>query len=77
METHIATKKEHRCSACGRKIPLGARYFYDNGIIEHTNCLDYANQPMLELFFNQNRKSVEMKYAPHDKVDSFGRLIED
>ena len=58
METHIAKRKPHRCSSCGREIPIGARYFSDAGgeIREHTNCLEYEKYPLLDAGYNKNRK---------------------
>ena len=57
METHIATRKNHRCSECGKRIPIGARYFADcdGGIREHTNCLDFENEDVLPIEYNSNR----------------------
>lgn len=56
MDTHIATRKDHRCDVCERKIPIGARYFVtDEGSREHTNCLEFENQPRLAWGYNQNR----------------------
>lgn len=64
--SHVATKKDHRCSACGRRIPIGARYFVtgngEHGLAhretarEHTNCLEFENEPELPAGYNTNRK---------------------
>lgn len=65
MESHVATRKAHRCDECGRRIPLGARYFSDKtefGITkEHTNCLDYETEPKLHPAYNQSRSLGEIK----------------
>lgn len=59
METHIASRKEHRCDKCGRRVPIGARYFFDNGLVEHYNCLDFEDQPILDVGFRYaKRKGV-------------------
>jgi hypothetical protein len=58
MEVHTATRKDHRCNECGRRIPIGAKYFVENDgeIREHTNCLLFENEPLLPAGYNQNRK---------------------
>lgn len=54
--------KEHRCTECGRLIPVGHKYWkkFDpkKGIDrrEHTNCLDYREHELLNANFNKNRK---------------------
>ena len=65
METHIAQRKPHRCDACGRKIPIGARYFSQSRgeFREHTNCEDYAKEPMLAWNYNQCRAAGEVKWG--------------
>ena len=58
MEVHTATRKDHRCSECGRRIPIGAKYFSENGgeSREHTNCLLFEHEALLPSDYNQNRK---------------------
>lgn len=78
MESHIATKKDHRCDLCGRRIPISARYFASDGgyYREHTNCLEYEREPLLKEGYNQNRKLGEVIYTEDNKIDNFGKLIE-
>lgn len=58
METHIATWKTHRCDACGRRIPIGSRYFVgDDNSREHTNCCDFINEKELPPGYNLNRSA--------------------
>ena len=55
--TAIATRKAHRCSECGRRIPIGERYWASDcgRWREHTNCEDFKDQPELPAGYNQNR----------------------
>jgi hypothetical protein len=62
---HIRTaRKEHRCTLCGRRIPVGARYWYASGIDdledrrEHTNCEDFSREPHLPPLFNSDRTAT-------------------
>lgn len=59
VKTHIAKRKDHRCSLCGRRIPVGARYWSsEDGLHrEHTNCLDFEKEELLAPGYNQNRRS--------------------
>lgn len=54
----VAKRKEHRCSTCGRKIPLGHKYWVKNEgqFREHTNCNLYVKEELLPDGFNRNRK---------------------
>lgn len=58
LVTRIAKQKEHRCTSCGRKIPIGHRYWSrDAGEFrEHTNCDLYRKEELLPDGFNKNRR---------------------
>ena len=57
LKTHIAKRKDHRCTECGRRIPIKARYFSDEGgdIRVHTNCLNFENEEILPDMYNFTR----------------------
>lgn len=58
----VEARKRHRCTNCGRLIPVGSHYWRtwneSSDKREHGNCLDNEDQPMLEDGFNQNRTKV-------------------
>lgn len=58
MKTHKATKKDHRCDLCGKRIPIGARYFCDDDgqNREHTNCEEFKKEDDLPKGYNQDRR---------------------
>jgi hypothetical protein len=70
MKIHTA-KKNHRCNECGRLIPVGVRYWRDYKTDElgdcekdaksHTNCLDYREQPTVDLNEVQKMNSSRNK----------------
>lgn len=51
MKIHTS-RKDHRCSECGRLIPAGTRYWRDFrediDLKSHTNCEDFKGQPLFE-----------------------------
>jgi hypothetical protein len=57
MIPHIAKRKDHRCDLCGRRIPIGTRYWADKDgqRREYTNCLDYEKEILLPAGYNHNR----------------------
>lgn len=63
MKIHVAKKKDHRCSECGRLIPIGHKYWSnDTGEIrQHTNCLLYEDQPILPAGYNNDRSIYRRK----------------
>lgn len=69
MRTHVARDKDHRCDACGKRIPIGARYFVDETtdyhFREHTNCIDFQSEPELEAGYNHNRSLGERDNKMH------------
>lgn len=48
----VTAQKEHECSLCGKKIPVGSRYWSDykefadgcaTNVKQHTNCAEYES----------------------------------
>lgn len=63
MKIHLARRKDHRCSECGRKIPIGSKYWSNESgsIRQHTNCLLFEDQPLLPDGYNDDRSSYKVK----------------
>lgn len=72
MKIHTATKKDHRCDLCGRRIPIGAKYWSNEsgGRREHTNCDLYEKEPLLDLGYNQNRPKPKKSIFKQTKEDA-------
>ena len=77
METHVAKHKPHRCDICGKRIPIGARYFSEDGgvVREHTSCVQYDNEPLLEIGFNQDRSVGEVWYTADYEMTTEGQSL--
>lgn len=63
MKIHLAKRKDHRCSECGRKIPIGSKYWSNESgtIRQHTNYLLFEDQPLLPEHYNDLRGILRSK----------------